>query len=66
MITLLKTYSRPSSSKCSAFRRCVDMCNKENGRSMKITGAGSHFFSVAWLTDCGLRVETAYNSYLIK
>ena len=64
--TIYEAYGRPSSAKCSAFRRCVDMCKKENGRDLKITGAGCHFFSVAWLTDEGLRVETAYNSYLIK
>jgi len=63
---IYEAYGRPSSAKCSAFRRCVEMCNKENGRCLRITGAGSFFFSVAWLTDDGLRVETAYNSYLIK
>lgn len=63
--SIYEVYNRPSSAKCSAFRRCVDMCNKENGDGLKITGAGVQFFSVAWMTDAGLRVETAYNSYLV-
>lgn len=60
-----EAYGRPSSAKCAAFRKCVEMCNKENGMRLRITRAGRHFFSVAWLTDAGLRVETAYNSYII-
>ena len=63
--TINEAYGRPSLAKCAAFRRCVDMCNKKNGHDLKITGAGNFFFSVAWLTDAGLRVETAYNSYII-
>lgn len=63
--SIYDAYKTPSFAKCSSFQNCVDLCNRENGHGLKITGAGTYCFIVAWLTDAGLRVETACNSYLI-
>lgn len=64
--TIYDAYKKPSAAKCAAYRQCLNKCNDENGRAFRVTGAGTQSFSVAWLTDDGLRVETACNSYLIK
>lgn len=64
--TINEAYSKPSSAKRSAFRRCVEMCQEENGHGLRITGAGTFVFTVGWKTSEGLRIETANYSYIIK
>lgn len=60
-------YAKPSSEKIKADKACQECCQRENGSGYKIISAGPQFFTVAWMTcDGNLRVETAYNSYIIK
>ena len=66
MYNIYQAYARPSAAKVEACEECFDMCREEGGRDFKIISAGCQFFSVAWTTDEGLRVETALNSYIIK
>ena len=62
-----QAYANPSSSKIKADRECQERCQRENGHGYRIISAGSQFFTAAWMV-CGenLRIETAYNSYIIK
>ena len=60
-------YIRPSSEKISADRELRRQCLKSGGHCYKIIAAEKHFFTAAWITrDGNLRVETAFNSYIIK
>lgn len=63
--SLDELYRKPSYNKINAYNWCLEQFAKENGKGFRITGAGTFTFSVAWMTDAGLRVETAQNSYLI-
>lgn len=63
---LRDVYKRFSNKKQNAYDNCSRMCDKENGSKFCIISAGRYTFSVGWLTDDGLRVETAKGSYLIK
>lgn len=63
---LRDVYGRWSYEKQKAYDDCRRMCDKENGSQFCIISAGRYTFSVGWLTDEGLRVETAKGSYLIK
>lgn len=63
---LYKVYTTFSTSKARAFRDCEERRRNENATSMGyIIGANSSFFTYAFKTSEGLRVETAYNSYII-
>ena len=60
-------YARPSSRKISIDRELQKQCLKNGGCCYKIIAAGTCFFTAAWITrDGNLRVETAFNSYIIK
>lgn len=62
-----QVYANPSSEKIEADREYWERCQRENGYGYRIISAGKHFFTVAWMVYGGnLRVETAYNSYIIK
>lgn len=62
-----QVYANPSSEKIEADRECWERCQRENGYGYRIISAGKQFFTVAWMVYGGnLRVETAYNSYIIK
>ena len=62
-----QAYAKPSSKKIKADKECQEQCQRENGHGYKIISAGPQFFTVAWMTcDGNLRVETVYNSYIIK
>lgn len=63
---LRDVYGRWSDEKQNAYNDCKSMCDKENGSQFCIISAGRFAFSVGWVTDEGLRVETAKGSYLIK
>ena len=63
---LEKVYGRFSTSKACAFIDCEKRRLNENATSMGyIIGANSSFFTYAFETSEGLRVETACNSFII-
>ena len=63
---LEKVYGRFSTSKACAFMDCEERRRNENATSAGyIIGANSSFFTYAFKTSEGLRVETAYNSFII-
>ena len=59
-------YKRSSSCKIAAEAACKRLMADEKGHDYKILNAGRFTFSAAWKVAEGLRVETAYSSYLIK
>ena len=63
--TLGQVYKTYSTAKACAERDCTERMNRENGQGFRILGANCMHFSCGWMTDKGLRIETAYNSYLI-
>ena len=63
---LEKVYGRFSTSKACAFIDCEERRRNENATSAGyIIGANSSFFTYAFETSEGLRVETACNSFII-
>lgn len=64
-IHLYDVYGRFSSKKLLAYYNCRDLCIKEGGDYFHICSHNSMTFSVAWFTDEGVRMETAYNSYFV-
>ena len=63
---LEKVYGRYSNAKARAFEYCEERRRNENATSAGyIIGANSSFFTYAFETSEGLRVETAYNSFII-
>lgn len=63
---LQDVYGSYSQAKKSAWDWCYERYLEENGKNFHITGCNRMQFTVAWETAEGLRIETAYNSYLIK
>ena len=59
-------YKKPSARKLEAFQQCKNMCDMGNGKNLKVLSGNTFTFSVAWQTAKGLRIETAYQSYLVK
>lgn len=64
-VELYQIYSSYSTAKAKALEYCKALCYKENGYNFRIISHNSQTFSVAWETEKGTRIETAYNSYLI-
>lgn len=62
---LHEIYKSYSTAKAQALEHCKALCYKENGYNFRIISHNSMTFSVAWETEKGTRIETAYNSYLI-
>lgn len=62
---LYEIYGSYSTAKAQALENCKALCYKENGLNFRIISHNSMTFSVAWETEAGTRIETAYNSYLI-
>ena len=62
---LREIYSSYSTAKAQALEHCKELCNNENGNNFRIISHNCNTFSVAWETEKGTRIETAYNSYLI-
>lgn len=63
---LEKVYTRFSPAKYRAYMYCEERRRNENATSMGyIIGANSSFFTYAFETSEGLRVETAFNSFII-
>ena len=63
--TLNQAYRRPSTEKTRADYNCRMMMQEEGGHGYKIIGYCRNFFTVAWIAGNALRIETAYNSFII-
>ena len=63
--SLNQAYGRPSTAKTRADYNCRMMMQSEGGHGYKILGYNSSFFTVAWIAGNALRIETAYNSFII-
>ena len=59
-------YKNPSNRKIEACNKCQWQCQAEQGLRYRIIGGNCFYFTAAWHTSEGLRVETAYNSFIIK
>lgn len=62
---LREAYANPSTAKIKADSNCRLMMLSEDGHGYKIIGYNSSFFTVAWIAGNALRIETAYNSFII-
>lgn len=66
---LYDAYEKPSYAKVRAWRYCVELCERYNGRGLKIVGYNAQTFSVGFeYTDPETGVamflwHTAYNTY---
>ena len=60
-----QAYGRPSTRKTRADYNCRMMMQSEGGHGYKIIGHNCNFFTVAWIAGNALRIETAYNSFII-
>lgn len=65
IFTLREAYANPSTAKTSADYNCRMMMQEEGGHGYKIIGYNCNFFTVAWIAGKDLRIETAYNSFII-
>lgn len=65
MYDLHDAYGKPSTEKTRADYNCRMMMHSEGGHNYKIIGYNSSFFTVAWIAGNALRIETAYNSFII-
>ena len=65
MYDLQDAYIKPSTRKTRANYNCRMMMQEEGGHGCKIIAYNSSFFTVAWIAGKDLRIETAYNSFII-
>ena len=65
MYDLQDAYIKPSTRKTRADYNCRMMMQSEGGHNYKIIGYNSSFFTVAWIAGNALRIETAFNSFII-
>ena len=63
--SLNQAYGRPSTEKTRADYNCRMMMQEESGYGYKIISHTHNFFTVAWIAGNALRIETAYNSFVI-
>lgn len=63
--SLNQAYGKPSTEKTRADYSCRMMMQQEGGHGYKIIGYNCNFFTVAWIAGNALRIETAYNSFII-
>lgn len=63
---IFTAYGRPSYNKVKAWETCKEICKKEKGWGLRIIAYNTCQFTAAFLTNEGLRVETANNSYIVK
>ena len=63
--SLNQAYGRPSTEKTRADYNCRMMMQEEGGHGYKIIEHSRYFFTVAWIAGDALRIETAYNSFVI-
>lgn len=68
--TLYHVYDSFSEEKARSFEECKKMCYEENGYCFHICSHNTFTYSVAWNViidgEEATRMETAYNSYIIK
>ena len=62
---LNQAYGKPNTAKTRADYERRMMMQSEGGHNYKIIGYNSRFFTVAWIAGNALRIETAYNSFII-
>lgn len=65
IFTLREAYANPSTEKTRADYNCRMMMQSEGGHGYKIIAHCRNFFTVAWIAGDALRIETAYNSFII-
>ena len=65
IFTLREPYANPSTAKTRADYSCRMMMQEEGGHGYKIIGYNGFRFTVAWIAGKDLRIETAYNSFVI-
>lgn len=65
MYDLQDAYANPSTAKTRADYNCRMMMQEEGGHGYKIISYNTFQFSVAWIAGDALRIETAYNSFVI-
>ena len=65
MYDLQDAYIKPSTRKTRVDYNCRMMMQSEGGHNYKIIGYNSNFFTAAWIAGNALRIETAYNSFVI-
>ena len=58
-------YNSPSVSKIRAEESCLQTMWREQGQGYKVISGNSFYFTAAWITEYGLRIETPKNSYLV-
>lgn len=63
---LYEVYKTASDAKANAWERCLILCEKENGINFHICSHNAQCFTVAWEVENGVRIETAYSSYLVE
>ena len=63
--TLNQAYKKPSTEKTSADYNCRLMMESEGGHGYKIIRHTCNFFTAGWIAGNALRIETAYNSFVI-
>ena len=63
--SLNQAYGKPSAEKTRADYNCRMMMQEEGGHGYKIISHTHNFFTVAWIAGNALRIETAYNSFII-
>ena len=63
--SLNQAYGKPSAEKTRADYSCRMMMQSEGGHGYKIISYNTFQFSAAWISGNSLRIETAYNSFII-
>ena len=58
-------YKKPSSEKINIERHLLQAMLSEKGEGYKVIAGNAFYFTAAWLTPEGLRVETVGSSYII-
>ena len=62
---LYQIYNSFSPAKQKAWDYCYELCRKEKGTGFGIISHNTFGFSVSWIVDNGIRIETPKNSYLV-
>lgn len=63
--TIYQAYKTPSTNKTRADYQCRQQMAQEEGHGYRIISYNCNFFSVAWRTAQGLRIETPARSILV-
>lgn len=64
-VYLRQVYDNWSVAKQIAWDECYSKCQEEHGEAFSICSHNSFSFTVSWVVENGLRIETANNSYLV-